>query len=185
MKRKFIDEMKIISPIRQKSIIEVYDIVEEDTGTYAVLEPMKGKRMSDVVAKKPLSGEAALYYLWDMLKALDVLHKRGIFHRHILPYHIYLEEWRAVLTEFGAARFFVAQTTRRLTQYLSPGFSPLEEYTDSLSTTITYAADLYGLGATFYYALTQQVPTDAPTRLLKKEKQKLAHLRELRRDIPL
>lgn len=184
MKRKFVEEMRIISPIKQKSIIEVYDIVEEEAGTYAILEPMKGKPMSEVVAKKSLPGEAALYYFWDLLKVLDVLHKKGILHRHILPYHIYLEEWRAILTEFGAARFFVAQKTRRLTQYLSPGFSPVEEYyADSTATPITYAADFYGLGASFYYALTQKIPTDAPTRLMKNEK--LPHLRELRRDISL
>lgn len=187
MKKKFIDEMRIISTIKHKSIIEVYDLIEESSGVYSVLESMKGKRLGDVVIKKPLSGEAALYYFWDLLRALEVLHKRGVLHRHILPYHIYLEEWRAVLTEFGAARYFVAQKTRNLTRYVSAGFSPLEEYIElsDSATSITYAADFYALGACFYYGLTQQVPSDAPTRLMSKDRDTLKHLRELRRDIPL
>lgn len=170
LREKFLQELRILSQIEHKSVIRVYDYVEDNGTVYGIMEFLsEGKPLSEIIkARRRLSEKEGLRYLWDILYGLNEIHKKGILHRHIMPAHIYVQEHRAVLIEFGMARFFIANRTQTYTQVLDQAFAPfkpLEQW--DVRARLSPAADLYSVGATFYYAFTGEMPPDAMGRALE------------------
>ena len=107
-----------------------------------------------------------LGYVKKLTRALRALHQHGdegILHRDIKPANIMVTpEGRVVLIDFGAARHFAAEVSRAMSQVLTPGYAPLEQY--AARGRFGPPLDIYALGATIYHALTGQAPPDAVER---------------------
>ncbi|HEX2659065.1 MAG TPA: serine/threonine-protein kinase, partial [Polyangia bacterium] len=109
----------------------------------------------------------------DLTDALACLHARGIVHGDVAPANIRLTAGgRAVLMDLGATAY---PSTGGATGTL--GFAAPEALVGALSP----AADLFGLGATLFFAWTGQPPfgqgVDAVARTLAGEPAKLSSLR--------
>src|SRR4029078_11109507 len=64
--------------------------------------------------------------------------------------------------DFGTARAFAAGKTGRMTTMVTPGYAPLEQYSQSVR--FGPFTDVYALGATLYHILTGEMPATATDR---------------------
>ncbi len=111
-----------------------------------------------------ISVNDALKLLTPVMDALRAVHKEGLLHRDLAPDNIYLtQDGRIKLLDFGAARFAASEHSKSLSIILKPGYAPEEQYrTRGKQGPWT---DVYGLAATFYRAITGQVPPESLDRL--------------------
>jgi len=131
-----------------------------------VMEFLRGRSLAKLVEERggALGEQEAVGYILKVCDALKVVHKKGYLHRDIKPENIIVcEDGRVVLIDFGAARAYMAGKTRRMTVILTPGYAPLEQYTEQAKRGAY--TDIYALGATLYHLLTGQVPPTAPDRV--------------------
>jgi len=103
-----------------------------------------------------------LKVIYPLMDGLDTVHKLNFLHRDIKPDNIYIRgDGTPVLLDFGAAR----RTTggRDLTNIVSPGFAPFEQY-HSKGNQGPWS-DLYSLGAVMYWMTTGEKPLESAARV--------------------
>ncbi len=100
----------------------------------------------------PLPVETALWVGVKIAGALETAHRLGIMHRDVKPGNILLSEYgEPALTDFGIARIAGGFHTATGVVTASPAFTAPEVLAGEAATP---AADVYGLGATLFAALT-------------------------------
>ncbi|WP_063045155.1 protein kinase domain-containing protein [Nocardia pseudovaccinii] len=100
----------------------------------------------------PLPVESVLWIGVKMAGALESAHRLGIVHRDVKPGNILLTDYgEPALTDFGIARTSVGFETATGILTASPAFTAPEVLGGEAATP---AADVYGLGATLFCALT-------------------------------
>jgi serine/threonine protein kinase len=104
-RQRFLTEARIQARLRHPNIVEVYDIEDDGTQVYLVMELVAGGSIWDrLKAEGPLPpGEAARVAV-GILAALEQAHEQDIVHRDIKPHNILMTE-RGVpkLADFGVA----------------------------------------------------------------------------------
>ncbi|MDR1813338.1 MAG: serine/threonine protein kinase, partial [Tannerella sp.] len=162
--QKFIDEAGTLARLDHPNIVKVTDIFRENGTAYIVMNFIEGQTLQKLVDRQGrLPYETAVNYIAQIAEAVDYIHSRNILHRDIKPENIIITpDNRAVLLDFGSAREFVHDKTQMHTSILTPGYAPPEQ--DSNTSRKGAYSDIYSLGATFYFALTATMPTDAAAR---------------------
>ncbi|MBE9187908.1 protein kinase [Microcoleus sp. LEGE 07076] len=177
---KFQLEGNYLSRCVHPNIAKVYDWFEENKTAYIVMEFISGKSLYQVGnEEKPLSEERVKGYIIEIASALKVVHTNNLLHRDIKPDNIIIDNQdRAVLIDFGATREFIANQTTNMTQLLTPGYAPLEQY--SAKGKRYPATDIYALCASMYELLTGEPPAAATDRVASET---LTPPRKLRPDL--
>ncbi|MEO1449814.1 MAG: protein kinase, partial [Bacteroidota bacterium] len=168
-KKKFIAEAKTLAKFAHPAIVPVSDIFEENNTAYFVMNYIEGASLADMIQQMgPIPSQDAQGYIRQAAEALEVVHGRNVLHRDIKPDNIMVRpNGRVVLIDFGTARAFVDSKTVTHTTLLTPGFAPLEQYSDRQQRGVY--TDIYALGATLYNCLTGKIPPPAVDRLQKAE----------------
>jgi len=163
--RKFIEEGRHIHLCSHPNIVKVYDWFLANNTAYIVMEFIEGQTLYDLVKEKgALNNQQAQKYFREIAHSLTAIHQQNILHRDIKPDNIMLDKLkRAILIDFGNAREFIADKTRSMTQNVSHGYAPLEQY--SKQGRRGPSLDIYSLCATFYYVLTATEPPSATDRV--------------------
>lgn len=100
-------EAKAIARIRNSSAITVFDVVDEDSRPWIVMELIEGRSLADVVKEDgPLTPRRAAQVGLSVLGVLRAAHREGIVHRDVKPSNVLVEEdtGRVILTDFGIAK---------------------------------------------------------------------------------
>lgn len=167
---KFIKEAKNIhacsEPYSHPHIVKVYESFSTNNTAYIVMEFLSGKSLYELLKEQgKLSETLVKKYFLQIADALKLLHNKELLHRDIKPDNILIieSEDRAVLIDFGNAREFIANKTQKMTQILTPGYAPLEQY--ATATTRGPTIDIYALCASMYELLTGQMPPNAMDRV--------------------
>ena len=167
LKSRFIDTARLEAKLSQGhwGIVSVYDLFEENNTVYQVteFEFLRGKPLSKLLEERGgfLPEEEAVDYILKVASILKHIHLHGWLHRNVNPDNIFVcESGRVVLQDFSCA---TQRGKEKHEVILTSGYAPLEQYASS-SRQDTYT-DIYGLGATLYYLLTEQVPIPAPDRV--------------------
>ncbi|WP_313708118.1 protein kinase domain-containing protein [Planktothrix agardhii] len=162
---KFQLEANYLSRCVHRNIAKVYDWFEENNTAYIIMEFISGKSLYQVWKEEnPLLEERVKRYIIEIAEALKIVHSNNLLHRDIKPENIIIDNQdRAVLIDFGATREFIANQTTNMTQLLTPGYAPLEQY--SAKAKRYPATDFYALSASMYELLTGEPPATATDRV--------------------
>lgn len=127
---------------------------------YLVQEFIPGANLlQEIVKSGPFSEERIWYLLNDLLPVITFIHRHHVIHRDIKPQNIIrcATTQQFVLVDFGAAKTFSgADSSQTGTSIGSPAFVAPEQAIGRA----TFASDLYSLGVTCIYLLTQIPPAD-------------------------
>lgn len=163
---KFYNEAKLVSKFNgNPNIVGVYEFFYENDTVYFAMEYLKGHTLKEHIQKHgPLSAAQALFVAQNVANALMAAHSSSVLHRDISPDNIIIcDDGNIKLIDFGAARQVVAEHSQSFSVILKPGFAPLEQYQKKGNQGPW--TDIYSLGATIYYALTEDIPEDPMSRL--------------------
>ncbi len=157
---RFHREARALSSLRHPNIVGAYDADQADQVHFLVMEYVDGGDLDQIVQKVgPIAWERAAHYIRQAAHGLQHAHECGLVHRDIKPGNLLLDRSGTVkLLDLGLARIFHettddlttgrdAQTLLGTVDYLAP-----EQALNSHDVDIR--ADIYCLGATFYYLLT-------------------------------
>lgn len=160
-KRRFKNESKAIALLSHKNIVKVYDVNFGESLQYIVMEYIDGITLKEYINKiGAITWNDALYFMTQILRAVQHAHDKGIVHRDIKPQNIILlSNGDIKVTDFGIARFSRSETKTLTEQaigsvhYIAPEQAK-GEFTDE-------KADIYSLGVVLYEMLTGEVPFEA------------------------
>ena len=163
---KFYEEASLVSRFNgNPAIVSVYEFFYENDTAYFVMELLDGCTLKSYIAKYGvLSPEEALFIADNVSGALIIAHSINVLHRDISPDNIMIcRDGNIKLIDFGAARQVLADNPKSMSVILKQGFAPLEQYQKRGKQGPW--TDIYSLGATLYYALTQDCLDDPMTRM--------------------
>ncbi len=160
-RRRFKNESKAIAVLSHNNIVKVYDVSFGDRLQYIVMEYIEGITLKEYIEKRGvIDWNEALFFIIQILRALQHAHDKGVVHRDVKPQNIMLLENGTIkVADFGIARFSHSES-RTVTEkaigsvhYISPEQAK-GELTDE-------KADLYSVGIMLYEMLTGKLPFDA------------------------
>lgn len=187
-KRRFKNESKAIALLSHPNIVKVYDVNFGEKLQYIVMEYIDGITLKEYINKQgAITWNDALFFMTQILRAVQHAHDKGIVHRDIKPQNIMLlKNGNIKVTDFGIARFSRSET-RTLTEqaigsvhYIAPEQAK-GEYTDE-------KADIYSLGVVLYEMLAGSVPFEADSAVsvaLMQLQADAKKLTDINPDIPL
>jgi len=172
-RRRFEREMQAIGTIHHGNVVAMLDHGQVSDGRpYLVMELVEGESFGAYLEQHGRIGaRGTLALIAQVLDGLEAAHDVGIVHRDLKPANIYLAHLpsgkrRVKILDFGVAFVldYAAQSEEpRLTSdgsiLGSPRYMSLEVAKGSLE--IDERADVFGVGATMYHALTGHPPFDA------------------------
>ncbi|MFN9113508.1 MAG: serine/threonine protein kinase, partial [Bacteroidota bacterium] len=163
-RKRFIREAQELARFRHPNIVRVSEVFEANQTAYFVMDFVEGETLRDLVLREGrLKPEQALPLMHSLLDAVETVHNAGMLHRDIKPDNVLVEpSGKVVLIDFGSAKSFEDGRTLSQTAILTPGYAPLEQYSDTA--TRGPFTDIYALGATFYFMLTGRKPLAAIDR---------------------
>jgi serine/threonine protein kinase len=165
---RFLEEARALAHfVQHPGIVTVTNFFRAHGTGYCVTDYVEGITLGHYLEQQPggrISVVAALKLLTPVMDALWAVHKEGLLHRDLSPDNIYISRsGRVELLDFGAARFAAGEHSKSLSIILKPGYAPEEQYrTKGNQGPWT---DVYGLAATFYRAITGQLPPESLDRL--------------------
>ena len=174
-RKYFISEARILAKMNHPAVVGVQRLMEANGTCYMVMDYVEGDTLGDHLKKRGgvLSGADEFKQIfYPLMSGLEILHDQGIIHRDIKPGNIMVKpDGSPILLDFGAATQVQAKTMT-ITQMLSAGYSPFEQYT-SRAKQGPYT-DIYALGATMLKCITGDKPDDASDRVYGDSYQPLA-----------
>ncbi len=189
---RFYREARAVAALDHANIVRAYDIDQDDNLHFLVMEYVDGASLQDLIKKfGPIDVTRACHYMYWSAIGLQHAHVGGLIHRDIKPGNILVDRQGTVkILDMGLARFFNDDEdllTRKYDEnvlgtadYLAP-----EQALDSH--TVDGRADIYSLGATFYFMLTGQPPfTDGTIaqKLIWHQTRNPQPIREIRPEVP-
>jgi serine/threonine protein kinase len=182
---RFNREARAAAGLDHRNIVRAFDVGREDRFHYLVMEYVDGQSLRKLIkAGGPLSPAQAADYLRQAALGLGHAHAAGLIHRDIKPSNLMVDRRGVVkILDLGLARL-VDDEGDELTRGAVLGnadFIAPEQALDSHA--VDARADVYSLGATFWYCLTGHRPARAGLEFLRSPSRP-RHDAELRADVP-
>jgi len=159
-------EAKLLASVTHPNLPDVIEWIEETNAQLFVMAYIEGKTLEELLSaqRRALAEADVLRWIDQVMAAVIYLHQQQppLLHRDIKPANIRVtSQGNAVLVDFGIAKQSIGGGPSGSARLVTPGYAPMEQW-DGTGT--DERTDVYGLGATLYYALTGLVPTEAPLR---------------------
>lgn len=169
---KFKMEAQSAAGLSHPNIVSVYDVVDEGTLHYIVMEVIEGITLKSYIVKKSRLGvKESIGIAIQVAQGIAAAHDQHIIHRDIKPQNMIISrDGKVKVADFGIARAVSSQTIGSTAvgsvHYISPE-QARGGYSDARS-------DIYSLGITMYEMVTGRVPYDGENTVTIA----LAHLEE-------
>jgi serine/threonine protein kinase len=190
---RFFREARAVAALDHPNIVRAYDIDNDEKLHFLVMEHVDGSSLQEIIKKTgPMDVLRTCHYMRQAALGLQHAHESaGLVHRDIKPGNILIDRNGIVkVLDMGLARFFHDEEdvlTKKYDEnvlgtadYLAP-----EQALDSHSVDIR--ADIYSLGATFYFCLTGRTPFAEGTvaqKLIWHQTRQPKPIRQLRPEVP-
>jgi serine/threonine-protein kinase len=189
---RFRREAEALARLDHPGIVSIKEFGEEPGRLYLMMEHIEGESLAELVARQgPLAPVPAARLIQEAAVALAHVHQAGLVHRNLHPDHLLWDcEGKVRLIDLGLARF-LDDPGGALTMNMEPGqvlgsveYLPPEQVINGHA--VDGRADVYGLGAIFYFLLTGKAPFSQHA-LLRLAAGVVTHpqpLAQLRPDVP-
>ena len=157
-KRRFKNESKAIAVLSHPNIVKVLDVSFGDRLQYIVMEYVEGITLKEYIQQQgKVKIREALYFIMQILRALQHAHDKGIVHRDIKPQNIILISNGTIkVTDFGIATFSRDETKNMSDSAIGSVHYIIPEQAKG---SITDAkSDIYSVGVVLYEMLTGSLP---------------------------
>jgi hypothetical protein len=152
--QRFLAEGRLLAVLSHPAVVKVYDAGEADGLIYYVMEFIAGETLAERLKRGALPPAEVLMLARDLLGALAAAHAIGVVHRDVKPANIFLRDGRALLGDFGIARWREESDPGLTTpgqrlgtlKYMSP------EQRDAEGSTVR--SDVYAVGLVLWEACT-------------------------------
>jgi serine/threonine protein kinase len=189
---RFYREARAVAALDHPNIVHAYDIDQDENLHFLVMEYVDGASLQEMVKRNgAMNSLRAAHYMRQAALGLQHAHNAGLVHRDIKPGNILVDRTGVVkILDMGLARFFNDEEdilTKKYDEnvlgtadYLAP-----EQALDSHGVDIR--ADIYSLGATFYFVLSGRTPFGEGTvaqKLIWHQTRAPKPIRSFRQDVP-
>ena len=171
-KEKVIREARILSEIHHPNVVNVLEVFKQNNTVYIVMEFIAGHSLKQEVEQNGVFTEEKLRpIIYRIGQALDYIHEKNILHLDIKPSNILItKNNNPKLIDFGISKRYDLsndQETSTTLQAASKGYASIEQYDSEAMQVFSPRPDIYSLGATMYFLLTGQTPTESILRASK------------------
>jgi serine/threonine protein kinase len=187
---RFGREARAQANLSHPGIVQIYDVGRDERGfRYIVSEFIDGMDLATIISKGRVNLGWGLHVAKQVVEGIQALHTHGIVHRDIKPSNILVDARydRAKLTDFGLAKSTdsLFTITGEGAVVGTPAYMAPEQLEGK---EVTYASDIYSLGATLYHFLSGAQPrntTNLKTMVFEALTYRPRPLTEVRPDIPV
>jgi len=162
LRKRFLHEAQAAGSLQHPNVVCIYDFGDVDGHLFIAMEFVEGVDLERLLEiGEPLSLQARLDIIIDVLTGLSFAHKRGIVHRDIKPGNIRVgEDGRAKIMDFGVAHLASSSMTSTGSILGTPTYMAPEQITEGKTSPAT---DIFAVGGVLYQVLTLTKPFEAPT----------------------
>ncbi|MEZ6183443.1 MAG: serine/threonine-protein kinase [Planctomycetota bacterium] len=158
--QRFVRETGLLKRIQDPNVVGIVEAGQDGIYAYAVMELVAGKSLKQLKSEEPsqrFDVPTAAYYLTQIARGLDAVHRCGIVHRDLKPENVMVDtSGVAKIADFGLARGSDSpQLTRNDEVVGTPQYMAPESITQG---EVDGRADLYALGITAFELLTGNTP---------------------------
>jgi serine/threonine protein kinase/Tfp pilus assembly protein PilF len=169
VRSRFLREARAAAQIHHPNVARVSHYGEQDGECFYVMELVEGETLEAKVRREgPMPLALALEIIEQTARALAAAEKCGVVHRDIKPSNIMLESDPSgslivKVIDYGIAKILDPEAAPGAEQTQTgfigtPAFASPEQFVSVGHTPIDTRADIYSLGATFWYLLSGRVP---------------------------
>lgn len=163
---RFAREAEAASGIAHPNVVDVFDVgTTPDGRPYLVTEFLEGQDFSTLLDDRgKISAPAAVHVVRQVCRALAAAHARGVVHRDMKPENVFLvgdmDAPVVKVLDFGISKVDNGGATLTQTGMImgTPGYMPPEQARGGKT---DHRADIYGVGAMLYRAVTGKLPFDS------------------------
>jgi serine/threonine protein kinase len=186
-RERFVREARLAARLSHANVVQVYDAGEENDRPFIVMEFVPGKTLAEILtARGKLPVAEAVEIARQGALGLESAHAAGLIHRDIKPQNLLVREDGVVkIADFGIARAAEGSHVTQLGTVLGTAAYLAPE--QALGEEVTYAADIYSLGAVLYELLTGRTPFEFSTLASLAQKQRdgvITPVRDLEHAVP-
>ncbi len=166
----FKNEADVLSLFNSPYVVHVWDFFTEHGTAYIVMEYVRGSNLT--AETRNCGGSIDWKRMMELVKPLIFvlykLHDDNLIHRDIKPDNMIVVKdgkdlEHLVLLDFGSARSYASDMSKKFTALVTPGFAPIEQYSSN-SRQGPYT-DVYALCCTIYAAILGEKPPASTERL--------------------
>ena len=157
LEERFEIEIKIFQQLSHPGIVTLFDLLKDDLNYYVFMEFCpNGELFQHIVDDGKLSEDEGKIVIYQIFKALDYIHSRGIAHRDLKPENLLLdEEGKVKISDFGLSKYVgnsgIANTPCGSPCYASPECVSGRPYN-------ALTSDIWSSGVILFAMLTGQLP---------------------------
>jgi len=158
---RFQNEAEAVARLQHPHIVQLYEVCQHEGQPFLVMEYVPGGNLLDRFGGTPLPARQAAQLVEVLAQAMHHAHQQGIIHRDLKPANILLaDEDIPKITDFGLAKFLVkpaaGQTVTGAVMGTASYMAP--EQAQGKNKEVSFATDIYALGAILYEELTGRPP---------------------------
>jgi serine/threonine protein kinase len=190
---RFYREARAAGALDHPHLVKAHDIDQDNNFHFLVMDYVDGTNLQDFVSRcGPLDPVRAANYIAQATLGLQAAHDAGLVHRDVKPGNILLDRHGVIrLSDLGLARFFSDgddPLTLRFDDKCILGTADYVAPEQAINShEVDGRADVYSLGATFYFLLAGQPmfpEGKAAQKLIAHQVREPVAVREVRPEVP-